>query len=491
MRTVAIINQKGGSGKTTTAINLSSALARRSQRTLLVDMDPQSHCALGVAIPENQIELQVGDVLTARPGRPLDRSRLMWQISRDLELIPSTTKLAGVEAARGGLADREDRDTCLGNYLKTLEENYDYCVIDCPPSIGLLTFNALRAADEVLIPVETGYFALQGASKQVSTIRALCRRFGVRIPYRILPTMHDEQSVLARDILEQLRNRFPKQMLDVVIRLDLKLREAASLGLPVQEYDITSRGARDYDTLSQRYTDAALRPAYDDNEPVMPSLPLSASRIRGTAHQQSPLVGIQTSPMVTKAAPPMTRAAELAARARQLASRSVELNARLDRDEDLAAVNKTEPPKTLPHVQTELKRIPRVQRLYGAHSTSKGLLFAYPAGPQAAVFVAGDHNGWSTTATPLHYNPEMGLHETCIAVLPGTYKYRLIVNGQWLTDPHNPRAEPNPYGGRDSVAVVEALPQVDQPAATRGMEPHPTSIPHADTECSAWSPSES
>ena len=146
MRTVAIVNQKGGSGKTTTAINLSSVLASRGQRVLLVDLDPQGHCALGLAIPDSEIDQHIGDAMISIGSRQLDPDRFTWHVSRNLDLIPSAATLAGLEAARGGLADREHRDLRLRMVLDAHATNYDWCIVDCSPSIGLLTFNAMRAA---------------------------------------------------------------------------------------------------------------------------------------------------------------------------------------------------------------------------------------------------------------------------------------------------------------------------------------------------------
>jgi len=149
MRTIAMINQKGGCGKTTCSINLAAVLAARGYRTLLVDMDPQSHCALGLAVPDDQIERSTADLLRHGMDGSIALADITWQISRCLDLAPSSMTLAGIE---NQLANATDKDRRLAQILSTVADRYDFCIIDCPPSIGLLTFNALRAADEVIIP---------------------------------------------------------------------------------------------------------------------------------------------------------------------------------------------------------------------------------------------------------------------------------------------------------------------------------------------------
>lgn len=250
MRTVAIINQKGGCGKTTSAINLAGMLARRGLRVLLVDMDPQSHCAAGLGVPEARIDQDISDALLAGDARPIDPQRLLWRVSRGLDLAPSRMKLAGLEASRGGLADKPDKDRRLAKFLSRFKSDYDACVIDCSPSIGLLAFNALAAADAVLIPVETGYFSLQGATRQHSTIKTLCRKLGVSLKVSLFATIHDETSSLSRDLLDELRRRFGGQVSPVVIRRDAALREAASFGQTIADYAPLSPGAEDYAALA-------------------------------------------------------------------------------------------------------------------------------------------------------------------------------------------------------------------------------------------------
>jgi chromosome partitioning protein len=246
VRIITIINQKGGCGKTTTAINLAGTFAKQGLRTLLVDMDPQSHCAAGLGVPENRIDLDIGDAMLTPGNRPLDTSRLLWRVGRRLDLAPSRMKLAGLEAARGGLADKPDKERRLHNTLQRFKADYDVSVIDCSPSIGLLTFNALAAADAILIPVETSYFALQGAAKQINTVRTLAKRLGIEIPIWILATIHDQTSRVSNDILGELQRRFDERVIPVIIRRDPVLREAASFGQPAIEFAPHSLGSQDY-----------------------------------------------------------------------------------------------------------------------------------------------------------------------------------------------------------------------------------------------------
>ncbi len=466
MRTIAIVNQKGGSGKTTTAINLSAALAALGHSTLLIDLDPQSHCALGLAIPDDRIDQQVGDALLTPDDRQLDVSRLLWSVRTGLHLMPSTTKLAGLEAPRGGLADRADRDGRVRSVLRRLEDRYDWAILDCAPSIGLLTFNALRAADVVLIPVETGYFALRGAEKQVAALEALSRRIGEAPHYRVLATMHDPTSALSRDVVTELHRRFGNAVVPTVVRLDGKLKESASLGVPIVDYAPRSRGAEDHLELA-RWVERRLG---DGSAPAVPertaatlftrtneaqhcgatTYPAPADDATGEMEDASILQGLEI-------APTMSRAAELAVRANRLVAASDEANQKRSKDERVvrAMTEVTAPMHGTFASQPSSRTSPSaIEKFFGAHSTRRGVLFVQPGEPGQELAIAGDHNGWSTTASPMRFNGSLGVYEVVIEAKPGSLRYRLVINGSWMTDPYNPDSVTNAFGEQDSVVLV-------------------------------------
>lgn len=428
MRTIAIINQKGGCGKTTVSINLAATLAAKGRRTLLVDTDPQSHCAMGLAVPDNQIDRSLADLLLAGMDGSISFADIVWQISRSLDLAPSSIALAGLEQQ---LTHAADKDRRLVQMLSTVQDKYDFCVIDCPPSIGLLTFNALRAADEVLIPVETGYFAMQGSIRQEQTIEMLSRRAGHNVRFKVLATMYDVRTKLAREILSELKRHFGERLLPVVINFNSKLKEAASFGQPITEYDAASRGMQDFERLAAwllANPPASMAPSEDPAE-------------AGTSRN-----------------PALSRAAELVERARALSARTAALAATLNADADLQPRNlPPRKPMAEPEPATVADR-PRLQeklaRLYGVKPTAQGLLFVQPNTNGARIAVAGDFNGWDPQVTPMTRDENLGVWQACVQVPPGRYHYRLVVDGEWIPDPYNNSVEENPYGEVNNVVEV-------------------------------------
>lgn len=428
MRTIATINQKGGCGKTTVSINLAAVLAARGKRTLLVDMDPQSHCALGLAVPDNQIERSIEDMLRAGLDGSLCIADIVWQISKNLDLAPSTMRLAAIEQE---LAGSPDKDRRLSQILSTVSDEYDICIIDCPPSIGLLTFNALRAADEVIIPVETGYFSLQGSIRQEATVEMLAKRVGHHTRFSVLATMYDVRTKLAREILCELRRHFADKLLPVVVNFNSKLKESTSFGQPITEYDPASRGMQDFDKLAAWLL---ANPPTQNAEAAVPE-------------ETKPVAG----PSAT-----LSRAAELVERARALSARTTALTSKLNADPDVAQVMvEDEDTKATLKTGTTDSLKDRLARFYGVRPTNQGLLFVQPTNESAStVQVAGDFNGWSPESTTLQRNDELGVFQTCVAVDPGRYRYRLVIDGLWQHDPYNKYVEANPFGELNNVVEI-------------------------------------
>jgi len=249
VRTITIANQKGGCGKTTVAINLSASIAREGRRTLLVDMDPQGHCALGMAVPDEQIDLSIYECLISQAENDqIDLCKITWQITPNLDIAPSRSNLTGFEPQ---LAANDSGDRMLLDLLSANAERHDYCVIDCPPHLGLLMMTGLRAADDVIIPVDTGYFSLHGLTQQLATIEQLAEKFGRRPSIRVLPNQYDVRTKLGREILAELRKRFEGVVFETIVNFNTKLKEGASYGQPITEFAPTSAGARDFQRLAR------------------------------------------------------------------------------------------------------------------------------------------------------------------------------------------------------------------------------------------------
>lgn len=245
MRVVTIANQKGGCGKTTTATNLAASLARLGHQVLLIDNDPQGHATLSFGISERDFTLSTYDLYLASDILVED-ARL--EVEPGLHVVPADVELCAVEPALAGEPEREVR---LRDTLRRSALPYDDILIDCPPNVGLLTFNALMASGEVIIPVEPSRFSLQGARKTRETLAMLRQRTGHDVAPRILRANFDTRPLHARRIMEELAALYPDELLETVIHHTVRFREAADAGRPVASLDADSRGAHDYRQLAQ------------------------------------------------------------------------------------------------------------------------------------------------------------------------------------------------------------------------------------------------
>jgi chromosome partitioning protein len=398
MRTIAVINQKGGCGKTTISINLSAALAAKGHRTLLVDIDPQGHCAVGLAVPEEQIEQNIYDTLIGMGrGEPVRLKEVLWQICDRLELAPSNIDLAAFEQQMSGVVDREN---CLKKILEEVQADYDYVVIDCPPSVGLLTFNALRAATDVVVPVEMGYFSLHGLSRQLDTLNVLCQQCEQQINVMVLASMYDIRTKMGREILAELKKHFSDRMFKTVVNFNTKLKEAASLGQPIGEYDPSCKGYKDFLAL--------------------------ADELMGTDTH------IHRAELVNS------------------------LQAKLDSISASAEELLADVPSTKPKAQaSEITLDEKLADFYGVRQVDGHVVFSTMYPRAQTVQIAGDFNDWKPEKSVFKRLEENGKWQLALPLSKGLYRYRLVVDGQWQQDPYNDWIEMNPYGEFNSVLNVQ------------------------------------
>ena len=249
-RTIAVANQKGGVGKTTTTINLSAALAEQGKKVLLVDLDPQGNATSGVGVDKRELEETVYELFV---GQTTLEECLLETDFLNLSVIPANINLSGAEI---DLIDMEDREYYLKNILQEIKEDYDFILIDCPPSLNMLTVNAMTAADTVLVPIQCEYYALEGLSQLIHTINLVKKRLNPQLQLEgVVFTMYDARTKLSMQVVENVKQTLKENIYNTIIPRSIKLAEAPSYGMPITAYAPTSPGADAYRLLAMEVID--------------------------------------------------------------------------------------------------------------------------------------------------------------------------------------------------------------------------------------------
>lgn len=249
MKTVCIFNQKGGVGKTTTNINLCAYLAMEGYKVLTIDIDPQGNTTSGLGLDKRNLDISIYDVLTS--DTTLKQSILRSDLVQNLFISPSTMELAGAEVE---IINKGNNNNIIKDKLKEVENEYDYVFIDCPPSLGVLTINALTCADSVLIPIQCEFYALEGVSQLINTIQLVKKSLNKKLEIEgVVMTMFDYRTNLSNEVLKEVEKYFKDKMYKTTIPRNIRLAEAPSFGLPIMLYDEKCKGAEAYVKLTKEF----------------------------------------------------------------------------------------------------------------------------------------------------------------------------------------------------------------------------------------------
>lgn len=413
MRVIAVANQKGGCGKTTSAINLTASLAFLHKKVLLIDLDPQGHSTCGLGIKAEALAKTAYD-LFHRNGHQATIAEVVISVEQDFDLIPSHVVLSAAEREMAGEPHPDQR---LIEHLDQIHQNYDFIIIDCPPNLGILTFNALRACDEIMIPIEPSFFSLHGLAKMFETIeqvKTICHK-----TFRVhaLLTRFEKRTKLTREIEEEVKRYFQDQLLTSYIRENVRLKEAVAAGKSIVRFDRNSTGFQDYMSLAIELIERGMfkeaRTLEEVNTNDVMSQTSKSEPVLGASLAQPEEKGVESDNHVSSVVMTEEESTEQEAKTLQI-----------------------EPPQTL---------TPQV--------VLGGILFSYSDPHVKEVLVAGDFNRW--IAEPLvRVEAASNLWRKVITIEPGTYRYKFLVDGEWKMDPANEVAEPTAYGGSNSVIEV-------------------------------------
>lgn len=423
MKTVAIANQKGGCGKTTTAINLAGALAAIGKRILLIDLDPQSHASYGLGVTTQTSDRSIYNVLTESKDRQRPLTDCVVNAAANLNVVPSSILLSTLEQE---LKDKEDAVSKLFHVISVSDLKYDYIIIDCPPSLGFLTFNALRAADHILVPIDMSAFSLMGVAKLLGMLELIKLKISHAPRVNALATLYDRRTKYSEVMLTEIRSFFKDQMLGTIIRLNVALKKAVAKGVNIFDFDRDSNGAMDYAELAQEL----LRAESDlDFEKAMAEV--SASR--GT---QKDSVMLVSKTIIEERVPADEKEKVIPVCANESVSRAA-----------IAVSLNTD--NTAPAREAVIEAVGK--EALKREDALKDIQFAIRAPDAKDIYLVGDFNSWKADDNAKMSRLDDGRWVRLMGLTPGKYKYKFIIDGRWEIDCENSDKELNNYGTFDSI----------------------------------------